>query len=258
MGKTEEILINVVFNLLFVLFILAYVVFFRQSIIKKKEYENKLLLQQVEHKKELLDTQIEIQNQTMQHIGREIHDNIGQKLTLASLYTQKVIFESKDFPNFNQQSVLKVLDVVNESLSTLRDLSKSLTDNTIEKLSIIELINQEVQKVKQLQQFEINFQYNENIHLTYTQKVVFLRITQEFIQNSIKHSNCKIIFIHLEENLEKINFILKDDGDGFNTNEITNNGIGLINMKKRTELLGGKFELESNENGTKIIINLSK
>ena len=47
------------------------------------------------HTKELLSTQIEMQTQTMQYIGREIHDNVGQKLTLASLYTQQLAYENK-------------------------------------------------------------------------------------------------------------------------------------------------------------------
>lgn len=256
MGKTEEILVLVSFNLFFLLFILSYVLFFRQYILKKKEYENKLALQKLEHKKELLDTQVEIQLQTMQHIGREIHDNLGQKLTLASLYTQSILFENKDNKNFKPESLDKISNVISESLTTLRELSKSLTDDRIEKLSIIELISNELYKIKQLQEYETSLDYKQEIALNYQQKVVLLRITQEFIQNSIKHAQCNTIEISL---LEKNNIVflhLKDNGKGFDGKGLKANGIGLKNMKKRTELLGGTFNLNSSEKGTLIEINI--
>lgn len=258
MGETEFKVIVYSFNAFFILFIIAYVVFFRQYIHKKKEYENKLALKQLEHKKELLNTQVEIQVQTMQHIGREIHDNLGQKLTLASLYTQSILFENKDNENFKPKSLEKISNVISESLTTLRELSKSLTDDTIEKLSIIELISNELYKIKQLQEYETSLNYKQEVVLNYQQKVVLLRITQEFIQNSIKHALCNTIEISL---LEKNNIVflqLKDNGKGFDVNGFKANGIGLINMKKRTELLGGDFKLSSTEKGTIIDINIPK
>ena len=94
MGKTEIVITIVVFNLFFILFIVGIVVFIRQYKLKKKEHIGMLTSQTEAHQKELLATQIEIQQQTMQHIGREIHDNIGQKLTLASLYTQQLWYVS--------------------------------------------------------------------------------------------------------------------------------------------------------------------
>ena len=89
MGKNEIILTIILFNLFFILFIVGILIFIQQYRLKKKEHLLMLQTQHEDHQKELLSTQLEIQNQTMQHIGREIHDNVGQKLTLASLYTQQ-------------------------------------------------------------------------------------------------------------------------------------------------------------------------
>ena len=97
MGKTETIITIFIFNIFFILFIVAVVVFIKQYKTKKKEHTAMLLFQKEQHQQELLFAQIEIQQQTMQHIGREIHDNIGQKLTLASLYTQQLAFENKAY-----------------------------------------------------------------------------------------------------------------------------------------------------------------
>jgi signal transduction histidine kinase len=254
MGKTEIIITIFIFNLFFILFIVGIIIFIRQYKLKKKEHDNMLINQSTLHQKEILATQFEMQQQTMQHIGREIHDNIGQKLTLASLYTQQLAYENKA-PHINE-SIENISKIINQSLSDLRTLSKSLTDNEILEKSIYELISQEKNKILNLKTCEISLTANDkNLVLDYQQKTILLRIVQEFIQNSIKHSNCKSIEIVLNSTPENINLELKDDGKGFNINQ-KSNGIGLLNMKKRTEMLNGIFKLNSDNSGTQLSIIL--
>ncbi|WP_338410748.1 ATP-binding protein, partial [uncultured Flavobacterium sp.] len=90
---------------------------------------------------------------------------------------------------------------------------------------------------------------------SYQIKSVLYRIVQEFLQNSIKHSKCENIFISLQKKDNSIQLQLQDDGIGFDLKKLKTNGIGLHNIKKRTEILGGTFELESKTNfGTKLTI----
>jgi signal transduction histidine kinase len=65
-----------------------------------------------------------------------------------------------------------------------------------------------------------------------------------------------LITIHLEKTDNKVMLNLTDDGTGFNFSKIIINGIGLSNMKKRTEMLGGNFEMQSSNLGTKLAIAL--
>lgn len=209
-----------------------------------------------EHQKEILATQIEIQNQTMQHIGREIHDNIGQKLTLASLYTQQLAYENKA-PHINE-NIESISAIINQSLSELRALSKSLTDDRISNSSIVELLQLECDQLQDLKKCVVDFKYNTTkITLSYPVKSVLLRILQEFMQNSIKHSNCNLISVHLNKNDTFITLQLSDNGQGFDTNSTKSKGIGLINMKRRTEIIGGQFSFESAlKNGTQMTITI--
>ena len=206
--------------------------------------------------KKLLSTQIEIQSQTMQHIGREIHDNIGQKLTLASLYTQQLAYENKA-PHVNE-CIDKISVIINQSLSELRELSKSLTDVTINDSTIVKLLQHESDKINGLGKCTVVFSSNyEKIAANYHTKSVLLRITQEFMQNSIKHSKCKNIRIELKKSKNKLLLILADDGCGFDTNSFSSKGIGLSNMKKRTQIIGGTFTLVSTlKKGTQLTISI--
>jgi len=259
MGKTELYLTVILFNIFFVLFLVAVMIYIRKYKQRKIEHINEIQLKNEIHQKELLATQLEIQQATMQQIGRELHDNIGQKLTLASLYTQQLLYENK--VTTECERIEQVSQIINQSLQDLRSLSKTLTDDNINQKDIITLIQEEVHTASVIKKCKIHFEYNfKCLDLDFVHKNVLLRITQEFIQNSIKHSQCKNIFIRLnttEENLWELK--INDDGIGFDIDKILSNGIGLTNMKNRTAIIGAEFNLESNENaGTLIEIKLKK
>ncbi|WP_420553169.1 sensor histidine kinase [Tenacibaculum aiptasiae] len=198
---------------------------------------------------------MEIQSQTMKYIGREIHDNIGQKLTLSSLYLQQLVFENKT------EDIMKNIDtvnnIINESLTELRLLSKTLTDDTVEKNTISELIKVECKKIEVLKTHTILFKDDLNLNLSsYQTKSILLRITQEFLQNSIKHANCDSIEISIFNTHNTLFLKLIDNGDGFDIANVKTTGIGLKNMKKRIEMINGKFDMKSNSNGTIFTIEI--
>jgi signal transduction histidine kinase len=256
MGKTDIIIFIVLTNVVLVIFIAGVIFFVFQYRRKKILHEKEKFVIAENHKSDLLKTQLNSQRQTMQHIGQEIHDNVGQKLTLASLYTQQLAYENKA-PQINDK-IGTIGNIINESLAELRQLSKSLTDDNINDNNITELLRLECDRVNELKKCSVVFNCTQkNIGLPYQTKSILLRIVQEFLQNSIKHANCRNIQINLITAEKQIQLNLQDDGKGF---EITNNGnggIGLSNMKKRAELIGGIYHLESTpNNGTHLNITI--
>lgn len=257
MGQTEYLLVIILFNIFLVAFIVAVILFVVQYKNKKKESINQLQQQRVLHQKELLATQIEIQTQTMQHIGREIHDNVGQKLTLASLYTQQLAFENKAL--LINDKITGIGELINEALEELRHISKSLTDNHIDTNDISTLLKEEFSKIEVLKKYKLNLTIDfESIPLNYQTKSLLLRVVQEFIQNSIKHAACKTISATLAKNENQLTLTLSDDGKGFNPEKLVSKGIGLSNMKKRIALIGGNYHMASKEGeGTKLTVEIS-
>jgi signal transduction histidine kinase len=259
MGKTELLITIILFNIFFLFFVAAVMIYIRKYKQRKKEYLNEIEVKNEIHKRELLATQLEIQQATMQQIGRELHDNIGQKLTLVSLYTQQLLYENK-VPEVSER-IEQVSQIINQSLHDLRSLSKTLTDDNISQKEIVTLIQEEVDNTNSFKKCMVSFKHNfEQLDLGFVHKNVLLRITQEFIQNSIKHANCKNIFINLntsDESLWELN--IKDDGIGFDKSNTKSNGIGLTNMKNRAEIIGASFSLESQKNmGTTLNIILKR
>jgi signal transduction histidine kinase len=213
-------------------------------------------LTEILHQEQLNTVQIEMQQQTMEHIGRDIHDNIGQKLTLASLYIQQLAYENKT--HLINNNIENIGVIINQSLSQLRGLSKSLTDNHTKSNTIHQLLQLECDAFNEIKKCKLTFDSNfNNLDLPYQSKIVLLRIAQEFIQNSIKHSGCKNIKITLSKIKHTLQLSLQDDGSGFDTNKKTIQGIGLSNIKKRVQIIAGVYDLVSNEKGTKLIIKIS-
>jgi signal transduction histidine kinase len=258
MGKTELLITIILFNLFFVLFVVAIMVYIKKYKQRKREYINEIKVTNEIHQKELLTTQLEIQQATMQQIGRELHDNIGQKLTLVSLYAQQIVHENK-VPQENQK-IEQIYQIINSSLQDLRSLSKNLTNDNISENEIVTLIQEEVKNINALKKCRVTFEHQaESVALEFVKKNVLLRITQEFLQNSLKHARCHKIMIRLYSSPETfLTLTLQDDGIGFDYDTLTSDGIGLKNMKKRAEIIGGKFSLESKPgSGTTLTIILN-
>lgn len=254
MGETEYILVIILFNIFLLAFLIAAILFVVQYRSKKKENLATLQKQEILHQQELLSSQIDMQIQTMQHIGREIHDNVGQKLTLASLYAQQLAFENKAL-NISHK-IENIGEIINQSLSELRLLSKSLTNQHIDSSPISSLLKQEFAKIDELKKFKTSLNIDVNDYaLPYQTKSVILRIVQEFSQNSIKHSGCQMITASLTRTNDQLVLTITDDGHGFDLSEHKGAGIGLTNMRNRVESLGGYYEMKSDKNlGTTLCV----
>jgi signal transduction histidine kinase len=254
MGQSQVIILIIIANIILLIFIGGIFMFVFQYRRRRMEYIEQTKLLEEQHHIEMMAAQLEIQQQTMQYIGREIHDNVGQKLTLVSLYAQQLSYENKA-PLIND-TIKNIGDIVNESLAELRRLSKSLTDDTINNNSFFDLLQQECEKVNCVNRIAVILNASKkNSDFTYQSKSILLRIVQEFLQNSIKHSLCKKITITMETRDSEFSLLLQDDGSGFDANNIKSNGIGINNMKQRAAVLGATFNLQSNDKkGTQLLI----
>lgn len=244
MEQTELIVFIILVSVALLIFISAVIIFIIQYRRRRLLHENEKEMMQEQHTKELLSTQLEIQQQTMQHIGREIHDNVGQKLTLAALYLQQLDGENKNVTS--QKKITTINSIINESLNDLRSLSKNLTDTSNLQTDLYELINNECVNVQAVGSCVVELQSNtKQIQVSQAVKNFVLRILQEFLQNSLKHAACTKIKVLLQREQNGLTIQASDDGKGFMINEVSYNGIGLKNMKKRAEIIGADLIIES-------------
>jgi len=255
--KTEYqifMILATVIWLVFVSFIFIFVFQYRK---RKLLYEKEKAIMNAKYTQDLLNTKLEIQEHTMQDIGREIHDNVGQKLTLASIYANQLSHD-KNYPNINER-ISEIGNIISESLSELRALSKSLTIVNTDASELVALIAAELDRVNALHICEVSFTINNStFELSTTIKNFILRIIQEFMQNSLKHARCRKIDLVFNYSDEGLSVHATDDGTGFDIQQYTGRekkGIGLMNMKKRAELIGADFSIQSSiDKGTSLAL----
>ena len=247
MGKTEYIAFFVLATMILLVFMGGIIVFIFQYHRRKLVYEKEKALINEQHIQDLLNTKLEIQEHTMQDIGREIHDNVGQRLTLASLYTNQLSYQGQ-YPDINER-IEAIGKIINESLDELRSLSKTLTNATSEMSELKELIEQECVRVNGLNICVATCTFPDTeIRFSTTLKNFILRILQEFIQNSLKHARCTRIGLTFANDEAGLTVTACDDGQGFDSSGYKagpEKGIGLSNMKKRAELIGADFSFNS-------------
>ncbi|HMP31602.1 MAG TPA: ATP-binding protein [Saprospiraceae bacterium] len=222
---------------------------------RKILYNSEIIAIENQHKLDLLNTQVEVQKDTMTEIGKELHDNLGQKVTLASIYLQQIPI--KNDPSTLLDDTNQVNHLLNEILAEMRRLSKSLTSDHIDHSPLDVLIQKEADRISHYTKVQVNVSIKcDTTNFSNAHKIGLFRIFQEFAQNSLKHSNCKNIWVTLNFEDNKIYFVCKDDGVGFDKNQQIK-GIGLTNMNRRAIELGGALTILSKKNeGTQIILSI--
>jgi signal transduction histidine kinase len=250
----REIMIAVVAaTIMFVLlglFIFNFIFFYRKKQVAHKNEKNLITTQ---FQQELLRTQLEIQEQTLKNISQEIHDNIGQTLSLAKLNLNTIDLQKQNA----QEKILSSKDLVSKAIQDLRNLSRSLNTDSVLSSGLLKAIETELAIINHVGSFKTAFQTKgQTIRIDSKKELILFRIVQEAINNIIKHSAANSILVNLDFTNEHLKIEISDNGKGFEAIPDSAEGQGLRNMKSRAELIGGNFNVASNSNGTTITVTL--
>ncbi|MBN8642109.1 MAG: histidine kinase [Flavobacteriales bacterium] len=238
------------FVAIIVLFSLCITLILFFTIFQKKK--NVLLLKQAEDKKqfekEINESQVEIREQILRNISWELHDNIGQLLTLAKIQLQGVAE--------NPENIKEVNDNLTNILSEVRSLSKVINPDFITNINLGDAIQLEIDRFNRLNYIKSTLDIEgEHFDIDPKSEIVIFRILQEFFSNTVKHSRATELNVHLNYADNTISILAEDNGKGFDMTKIHQNGIGLNNMRKRGVLINADISIESKVNeGTKLKI----
>jgi len=193
-------------------------------------------------KQELLQTQIEIQEQTLTNISREIHDNITQVLSFIKLNLGMI----NNADSKTQTKINESRELVAQTINDLRNLSKSLSFEHIVRVGLVKTIEIEVERTNNSGLINTEMQVaGEPFRLGDQRELVLFRIFQEALNNALKHSRAKYLKIKLEYTDQLFNLTVEDDGAGFSTDLLNNTGSGLRNMEHRAALIGAVATITS-------------
>lgn len=249
MSEQESQVLLILFGGIFFAFLMSIFVVAMVVLHRQRQVQNRQKLDQIktEHEKTLLNVENEIQQETLAQIGRELHDNIGQLLSLAkiSLHSAK--------PERQAEGKEYIVQIIKE----VRALSKTLNLDWVESITLDDFITQQLEKIQSTGFCQTTFESDHSfLELSKNQKLVLIRVIQECLNNAMKHAHPNRITIQIAKNQSSREIEILDDGAGFETSQ-QSQGSGMANLKKRMETIGGKFSLTSKVgNGTQITLEL--
>lgn len=206
--------------------------------------------------KEVRNAELEISEETMKRIAQELHDNVGQTLTLVNLY-----FESIEKGDTTLLAESKKL--IQRALDDLRGISRSLSPNYQLELGLEKGIKRELELIRLGKKIETHIEVEQTMTAQFTpsfeenkREIIFFRCVQEALSNSIKHASAKKIHVRMMFENDRCKRIeIKDDGKGIDKHNFQK-GIGLQSIEERMQLIGGQCILESSPSkGTTLTLN---
>jgi len=240
-------------------FIVLFVVIYQKRILQQ---QNKIQQTEYDHQKELFNATIQVEENERERIAKNIHDDLGTLLSVIRLNNINAIKKASD-----PEAVLKSLEdnkeLLNSTSEVVRSISKQLAPPTLLKLGYIEAISELCKHINNTDALTISFSF-EDVPTRFDSKieVQLYRITQEVVNNIIKHAEASDIDIDLSMLDAVLNLSITHNGEGINSAAIEKllrsaKGLGLKSIQSRVQAINGSIQyLTIGLNDSKIMIHI--
>jgi two-component system sensor histidine kinase UhpB len=194
--------------------------------------------------RELAVKLINAQEDERKRIALELHDDIGQRLSLLSVALDEWEVELPSRLSFEHAQLSGLRRSAKELVAAVHDLSHQLHSSTFQHLGLVGGLRGICRSISQQHHIAVDFQYHEVSELSYDTSLCLFRVAQEALNNAVKHGRAKQIAVQLVQNNGSVQLIIKDAGVGFDSRE-RSTGLGLVSMQERLRILGGTLTLIS-------------
>jgi len=253
----NEIFIAIIAGIIVFLVITGMVVFIL-LFYQKKKFQHRQQLTDMQHRfsEELFKSQLEIQEHTFNQISSEIHDNVGQILSLAKVQVNMLLQQTPG----DKEMLYGIRDNIGKSISDLRNIAKSLNSDLVNTQSVHAAVEEEAARIHKTGILQVSVLVEgEEATLQNQKKLILYRIVQESLQNVLKHAAANRVDIVFTYAASTLQIVIADDGAGFDVPRAMQykSGLGLFNIEKRSQVAGGSCSIESwPGKGTRIAITV--
>lgn len=261
-AQNQEIYVVILIAIALALFLVGFIVtmlFLYQR--RQHRQEQQLARMKDQYQQELLRSQLEIQETTFKSIAQELHDNIGQVLSVVKLSLSILPLE-KDHVAY--ESVQTSRQMLNKVIFDMGNLTKSMHTDRITQIGLIEAMRFDLDALQRTGLLKVDFSVSGDEYRFEDQRSIFLyRMFQEMMNNILKHSKATHVNIAVNYLIDN-KFVLQveDNGVGFDvdkkrTTASSSSGIGLKSMTNRASLIGAQITVQSQPGkGTSIRVEL--
>lgn len=202
---------------------------------------------------------LNISEETQQRIGRELHDDLGQRLTGVAFMSEVLFQRLKDEKSQELQHAAKITALVNEALSRTRVLAQGLYPAELTEKGFAQMMGKFADYLSGIYQVECEFDCPPECQIEDTEIAINLfRITQEAATNAVKHGKATRLELHFTSISNQCALLeILDNGSGIVAGGSESAGLGLRTMRYRAEMIGATLDISARENGgTRVAVQL--
>jgi two-component system, NarL family, sensor kinase len=256
--ENSEILTTIILGGVLFLF-LVIVIFISAIRYQKKQKTHLLEKQQLQSQfaETLLQSQLEIQEQTLQRVSWELHDNLGQVASIIKINLNTLNLADATAA---AEKIEGTKDLTRQLIHDIKALSLSLGSERLKQTGLLRALETEIDRLNKTGQFTASLTLNGAMpDINDDTVVIIYRMSQEIMNNMIKHSGAKNIHIGLTVSKKVFTLAFADDGAGFDLKEkAENGGAGLKNLYSRAALINAVLSITTSQGkGTNISIQLT-
>lgn len=206
------------------------------------------LSQRREVERQILSAVIQAEEKERSRFARDMHDGLGPLLSAIKLYVNEL--KSSALPDEERQSLIQSCnEMIDDAVNSTRTISNNLMPRVIHQYGLVKAVDAFCEKVNRASQLTISFE-TEHLpeRLDAGLELILFRVISELINNTIKHARAKTILILLVKKEAQLSLYFRDDGIGFNAEEIMqseNKGMGLKNIISRVRSINGTYYFSS-------------
>ena len=251
------ILISTMLILLFGGIIIYYLFLYQK---KRFLHQKEMLELREAFNQTLLQSKLEIQEETLDHISKELHANFSQLVSLININLSEILPQSSDKM---KDSVIETKSLAKQLLSELKALSASLNTDHIMQIGFINAFNNELGRLSKTKRFEVVFATTGDAYrLRPEHEIILFRLCQEVLNNVLKYSKATMVDATLTYTLTQLQIKISDNGVGFDLQVVEKEraekeSTGMVNIKKRAKLINATVEINSSiGHGTTVTIKI--
>ena len=232
MDDTTRIAIAVVAGTILVLAMLFFVVMLLVVNANcRHKHRAAMAEQDVRRAREVMDAERETTKLTLREVGRELHDNVGQLLTVAQMGLTAVLDNAPD-PRLSAAR-----DALEQGIEEVRRLGHDLNSDMWESRSFTDAISAEAERLERIGRMKAHVLLIGDIPpLSASEKTILFRSFQEILANALKHGGADTINITVEGG-DGLRMTIRDNGNGFDPLHVKSNA-GLLNIRQRCSVIG--------------------
>lgn len=258
---SEVTILTIIISTILLIVLGGVIIYFLYAYQKKVLiHKSELFLLNEKFSKTLLESKLEIQEQTLHHIAKELHANISH---LTSVININLGVYLEQFPLDANENIRETKVLVKQLMSEVKSLSLTLNTEHIGKAGFLKMLEKELERLNKTGRYAMKFnKEGESFRLREEKEIILFRLCQEILNNIIKHADSTEIFVHVLYVDSAIHLTIEDNGKGFDLESVRadatlNNSTGLANIYNRSKQINGEVVIKSEvQKGTTIKVKI--